>query len=166
MAVVFGQTLQHGFVNLDDPEYVYENQHVFNGLDGAEIGWAFRSFHAANWHPLTWLSHMLDCEFYGASASSAGGHHASSVLLHAAAAMILFLLLRRMTGSHLAQRLGGGRVRRPSPAGRIRRLGGRTQGRPQRAVFRADPLGLRRLRRPAVLVAPLRAGGRCCTPWA
>ncbi len=99
VAVVFGQTLQHGFVNLDDPEYVYENQHVFNGLDGAEIGWAFRSFHAANWHPLTWLSHMLDCEFYGASASSAGGHHASSVLLHAAAAMILFLLLRRMTGA-------------------------------------------------------------------
>ena len=65
VAVVFGQTLRHDFVNYDDHEYVYENRHVVNGLTARRLAGPSRSFHAANWHPLTWLSHMLDCQFYG-----------------------------------------------------------------------------------------------------
>ena len=83
VAAVFGQTLRHDFVNLDDDQYVTENQHVIDGLSPAGIAWAFSSFHAANWHPLTWLSHMLDGQLYGLWP---GGHHLSSVLLHAATA--------------------------------------------------------------------------------
>ena len=83
VAAVFGQTLRHDFVNLDDDQYVTENQRVIDGLSPAGIAWAFSSFHAANWHPLTWLSHMLDGQLYGLWP---GGHHLSSVLLHAATA--------------------------------------------------------------------------------
>ena len=93
--MVFGQSLHHDFVNYDDNEYVYENPHVMHGLTAEEIAWAFTSSSAANWHPLTWLSHMLDCQLYGLHA---GGHHLTNVLLHAATAVLLFLVLRRMTG--------------------------------------------------------------------
>jgi Flp pilus assembly protein TadD len=93
--LVFGQTLQHDFVNYDDAAYVVENRHVTAGLTVPAVVWAFRSDHASNWHPLTWLSHMLDCQMYGLNA---GGHHLSNLLLHAASAMVLFLVLWRMTG--------------------------------------------------------------------
>jgi tetratricopeptide (TPR) repeat protein len=92
---VFGQTLHYGFVNYDDDEYVYENPFVQKGLTWVGIHWAFTGFHSANWHPLTWLSHMLDCQLYGLTA---GGHHFTNVLIHAATAIVLFLVLRRMTG--------------------------------------------------------------------
>ena len=93
---VFGQTAGHDFVNFDDNLYVYENPHVSGGLTGAGTAWAITAFHAHNWHPLTWLSHMLDCQLYGLKP---GGHHLTNVLLHAAAAVLLFLALRRMTGA-------------------------------------------------------------------
>lgn len=92
---VFGQTLHHGFVNFDDRDYVYENPTVSRGLTAGGMAWAF-SFHAYNWHPLTWLSHMLDCQMYG---MRPGGHHLTSILLHAASAIALFLILRQMTGA-------------------------------------------------------------------
>ncbi|MGD0743713.1 MAG: hypothetical protein ABSA45_01025, partial [Verrucomicrobiota bacterium] len=60
--LVFGQTLRHGFVNFDDNEYVYENPEVSRGLTLQGIVWAFTHVHVANWHPLTWISHMLDCQ--------------------------------------------------------------------------------------------------------
>src|SRR3989304_1830159 len=60
--LVFGQTLRHDFVNYDDRLYVYENPYVTHGLTTQGIVWAFTSKHASNWHPLTWLSHMLDCQ--------------------------------------------------------------------------------------------------------
>jgi tetratricopeptide (TPR) repeat protein len=94
--VVFGQTASHGFVNFDDGTYVHENRHVLVGLTGEGITWAFTAFHADNWHPLTWLSHMLDCQLYNLEP---GGHHLTNVLLHAVAAVLLFLVLRRMTGA-------------------------------------------------------------------
>lgn len=94
--LVFGQTVHHQFINLDDGAYVYKNPQVFRGLTGEGIVWAFTQSHAANWHPLTWLSHMLDCQLYGLSP---GGHHLTNVLLHAANAILLFLVLRQMTGS-------------------------------------------------------------------
>ena len=93
--VVFGQTLHHEFVNYDDNMYVYENPEVARGLTLQGIVWAFTHVHAANWHPLTWISHMLDCQFYGLNP---GGHHLTNVLLHTATAILLFLVLRRMTG--------------------------------------------------------------------
>jgi tetratricopeptide (TPR) repeat protein len=92
---VFGQTLGCQFVNFDDAGYVYENPVVARGLTLKGLLWAF-SFHCDNWHPLTWLSHELDCQLYGLRP---GGHHLTNVLLHTATVVLLFRLLRRMTGA-------------------------------------------------------------------
>src|SRR5919112_1912197 len=62
--IVFGQTLYHDFVNYDDMEYVTKNAQVARGLTLEGIGWAFTHFHSSNWHPLTWISHMIDCQIY------------------------------------------------------------------------------------------------------
>jgi lipopolysaccharide biosynthesis regulator YciM len=94
--LVFGQTLRHDFVNLDDGAYVYKNPQVSRGLTTEGIIWAFTHSHASNWHPLTWISHMLDCQFYGLNP---GGHHLTNILLQAANAILLFLLLRQLTAS-------------------------------------------------------------------
>src|SRR5213080_3351657 len=94
--VVFGQTLGHDFVNYDDPRYVYENTKITSGLSIAGIGWAFTHIHSENWHPLTTISHMLDCQLYGLRA---GGHHFTNVLLHTISVVLLFLALRQMTGA-------------------------------------------------------------------
>jgi tetratricopeptide (TPR) repeat protein len=92
--IVFGQTLQHDFVNYDDPRYVYQNTKVTSGLNIGSIAWAFSHIHAENWHPLTTITHMLDCQLYGLKA---GWHHFSNVLLHAIASVLLFFALQRMT---------------------------------------------------------------------
>jgi tetratricopeptide (TPR) repeat protein len=92
---VFGQTLHDEFV-YDDNDYVYENPEVIRGLTLKGIVWAFSHVHSSNWHPLTWISHMLDCQLYGLSP---GGHHLTNILLHTATAILLFLVLRRMTGA-------------------------------------------------------------------
>ena len=94
--LVFGQTLWHDFINYDDPRYVYENTKITGGLSISGIGWAFTHIHSMNWHPLTTISHMLDCQLYGLKA---GGHHFTNVLLHTLAAILLFLALRQMTGA-------------------------------------------------------------------
>src|ERR1044071_5938860 len=95
--IVFGQTLRHEFVNDDDEEYIHANSRITNGLTLDGIQWAFTHVHAANWHPLTNISHMLDCQLYGLQP---WGHHLTNVLLHAAAAIFLFLALRQLTGAH------------------------------------------------------------------
>jgi protein O-mannosyl-transferase len=95
VALVFSQTVGHDFVNYDDRDYVYENYHVSRGLTPEAVAWATTTGHACNWHPVTWLSHILDCQFYDLKA---GGHHFTSVLLHAANAVLLFLVFWRMTG--------------------------------------------------------------------
>jgi tetratricopeptide (TPR) repeat protein len=94
--IVFGQTIRHDFVNYDDDTYVYQNPQVLHGLTIPGCIWAFTHSHSANWHPLTWISHMLDCQVWGLRP---GGHHLTSVLLHAVAAVLLFIVLRRMTGA-------------------------------------------------------------------
>jgi protein O-mannosyl-transferase len=94
--IVFGQTLGHEFVNYDDQNYVYENAKLTSGLSTAALVWAFTHVHAQNWHPLTTISHMLDCQFYGLRAD---GHHFTNVLLHTIAVILLFLVLREMTGA-------------------------------------------------------------------
>lgn len=96
VVVVFGQTLRHEFVNYDDNNYVYNNPRVVRGLSFDNLAWAFSHVHSNNWHPLTTLSHMLDCQLFGLNPT---GHHAMNVLLHAAAAILLFGILREMTGS-------------------------------------------------------------------
>ena len=93
---VYWPVTGHGFVNYDDNDYVSENPLVARGLSVQGVVWALTHFHASNWHPLTWLSHMLDCQFYGLQ--HPGGHHLTSLLLHTVSAILLFLVLRGMTG--------------------------------------------------------------------
>ena len=93
---VFSQTIHYNFVNFDDDMYVYNAPAIQAGLTLKGIAAAFTSPHAGNWHPLTTLSHMLDCGLYGLNA---GGHHATNVVLHTIAALLLFHVLRQMTGA-------------------------------------------------------------------
>jgi tetratricopeptide (TPR) repeat protein len=93
---VFGQTLHHEFIGYDDETYVYDNPMVARGLTLKGLVWAFTRVHSFNWHPLTWLSHMLDCQLYGLHP---GGHHLTNVILHTATVIALFLVLRQMTGA-------------------------------------------------------------------
>jgi tetratricopeptide (TPR) repeat protein len=95
-SIAFFPALRNNFVNFDDNTYVYENPKVVAGLTRSGIIWAFTHFHSSNWHPLTWLSHMLDCQLYRLNA---GGHHFTSVLLHAVVAILLFIVLQEMTGA-------------------------------------------------------------------
>jgi protein O-mannosyl-transferase len=93
--LVFGQTVHFAFVGYDDSVYVFENPAVTGGLSLNGVKWAFTHVVASNWHPLTMLSHMLDCQLYGLNA---GRHHLTNVLLHTASVILLFLVLRQMTG--------------------------------------------------------------------
>jgi tetratricopeptide (TPR) repeat protein len=92
---VYFPALSHPFVIYDDVDYVSQNQQVQQGLTLGTLRWALTSMQFSNWHPLTWMSHALDCELFGLDA---GGHHFTSLLLHAIDAVILFLLLSRITG--------------------------------------------------------------------
>ena len=94
--LVFFPVLRCQFVNLDDPLYVSSNLHVQGGLTPANLAWAFRTGHAGNWHPLTWISHMLDCQLYGLKPA---GHHLTNLLFHVLNSILLFVLLRRLTGA-------------------------------------------------------------------
>ncbi len=96
VAGIYAPVARHGFITYDDPEYVTDNLEVRGGLSWEGIRWAFGTTHAANWHPLTWLSHQADVELFGLRA---GGHHLMSVLIHLLAAVGLFLALRGMTGA-------------------------------------------------------------------
>lgn len=93
---VFLPAVNHGYIPYDDPTYIYQNPHVTGGLSWANVRWAFTSIEASNWHPLTWLSHQLDCTLFGAGA---GGNHLTSALLHALSTLLLFLALLRATGA-------------------------------------------------------------------
>jgi len=92
--VAFWQVKDHEFINYDDNEYVTENHPVKAGLTFKGVTWAFTTFHAGNWHPLTWLSHMLDVQLFGLKA---GWHHLMNLLFHIANTLLLFLVLHRMT---------------------------------------------------------------------
>ena len=94
--LLFCRATGFAFLDLDDPDYVTANAHVQGGLTWAGVRWACTSGDAANWHPLTWLSHQLDWQLFGADPR---GHHATSVLLHAVNAVLAFLALRRLTGA-------------------------------------------------------------------
>src|SRR5262249_42589385 len=88
--------LSNGFVSYDDGVYVLDNPHVRAGLTGGGIAWAATATYAGNWHPLTWISHMIDWSLFGAAPA---GHHAVSVAIHALNTALLFLALRSLTGA-------------------------------------------------------------------
>ncbi|MBM4104027.1 MAG: tetratricopeptide repeat protein [Planctomycetes bacterium] len=94
--LVFWQVRTFDFVSYDDDDYVYNNQHVSGGLTAENIRWAFTSGKAANWHPLTWLSLMLDCQMFGVNP---GRTHLVNVFLHLINTLLLFAVFRKMTGS-------------------------------------------------------------------
>ena len=92
--IVYWDVQHHGFVNYDDGKYITDNVHVKEGLTWDGFRWAFTTTHANFWHPLTWLSHMLDCQLFGLNG---GGHHLSGLFFHLANTALLFMVLLRMT---------------------------------------------------------------------
>jgi hypothetical protein len=93
---IYWQTGNQGFLGIDDPAYVTENIHVMYGLSARNIEWAFTSYAEGNWHPITWLSHMVDVQMFGLFPR---GHHLTNVVIHTFSSLLLFLLLFRMTGA-------------------------------------------------------------------
>ena len=91
----YNPIIHNSFVNYDDEGYILDNPHVRAGLTLDTVKWAFTTYDQSNWHPLTWLSHALDCELFGLNPA---GHHYMSVLLHTANAVLLFLILQSATG--------------------------------------------------------------------
>src|ERR1700731_1190685 len=94
--VVFGQTMGHRFINFDDESYVYANPVISHGLTPDAISWAFTHIVSHNWHPLTTISHMTDCQLFDLKPA---GHHLINVLLHTIAAILLLIVLYQMTGA-------------------------------------------------------------------
>ena len=93
---VYWPVTSHQFIIFDDDDYITDNSHVTAGLTWPGIVWAFKTDHAANWHPLTWISHMADCQIYGVKP---GGQHLTNVLFHIANTLLLFFLLKQTTGA-------------------------------------------------------------------
>ena len=93
---VFWRVCNYGFVNYDDNDYVAQNPQVIAGMTRESVVWAFTTAHSSNWHPLTWLSHMLDCQLFGLDA---GWHHLTNLLLHIVNTLLLFYVLKKMTGA-------------------------------------------------------------------
>lgn len=100
--LLYARALNNDFVNYDDPDYVTSNAHVKAGLTAAGVKWAMTSGEASNWHPLTWISHMIDVSLFGMNPR---GHHATSVLLHALNAALAFAAFARLTGAIWASAL-------------------------------------------------------------
>ena len=91
---VYGQLWNHDFIYYDDDKYVLDNHHIKKGINLESLTWTFTTSYAANWHPLTWLSHMLDYRFYGLNPK---GHHLTNLFLHITNTLLLFLILYWMT---------------------------------------------------------------------
>src|SRR6266508_3999429 len=91
---IYAQVIRHRFITLDDPTYIQDNPMVNRGVTLAGLAWAFTTFYAGNWHPLTWISHMIDCQFFG---MLAGGHLLVNALIHAANTLLVFWFLLRTT---------------------------------------------------------------------
>jgi Flp pilus assembly protein TadD len=91
---IYAQVIGHQFITLDDPTYIQENSMVNRGVTRAGLAWAFTTFYATNWHPLTWISHMIDCQLFG---TNAGLHLLVNALIHVANTLLVFLFLLRTT---------------------------------------------------------------------
>jgi hypothetical protein len=104
VALVFGRSATHAFIDFDDPGYVFNNPVVRKGLTWDGVAWAFTTGAQSTWHPLTWLSHMLDAQCFGIDGRflglpASGWHHLVNVFLHASSAILLFLFLRAATNA-------------------------------------------------------------------
>jgi tetratricopeptide (TPR) repeat protein len=97
VVVLYNPVQHYSFVGYDDPDYVTDNPHVLGGLSWPAVEWAFTTNWAANWIPLTWLSHMLICSLFGLQA---GAHHLANVFFHLLSSLLLFAALKRMTAAH------------------------------------------------------------------
>jgi tetratricopeptide (TPR) repeat protein len=95
-AAVYAPLAHFDFVKWDDPQYITDNASVLAGLSWRGVVWAFTTSHGPYWHPLTWLSHMLDVQLFGLDA---GGHHITNIAIHSATTIVIFMLLRRATGA-------------------------------------------------------------------
>ena len=91
---IYAQVIGHQFITLDDPTYIQENPMVNRGVTLRGLAWAFTTFHATNWHPLTWISHMIDCQLFG---TNAGRHLLVNALIHVANTLLIFWFLLRTT---------------------------------------------------------------------
>lgn len=159
--IVFGQTGAFGFLHFDDNVYVTANAHVRSGLTGPSVAWAFSTLEEGFWHPLTWLSLMLDVQLYG---DWAGGFHWTNVLFHGLSTVILFLVLCRMTGAPWRSAFVAGLFAvHPAPR-RVGGLGGRAEGCPLRLFLDGHPGCLCLVRAPsrslAVRAPPARIPSR------
>jgi len=94
-AAVYGQVINYEFITYDDSKYVYDNPYIQSGLNSESISWSFTATYASNWHPITWLSHMIDVEIYG---MNPGGHHLTNVIFHIVNSLLLFIILKKATG--------------------------------------------------------------------
>ena len=93
---IYWQVTDHDFINFDDVAYVTDNDLVKQGITAQGIVEAFTTIQACNWHPLTWISHMLDWEIFG---MNPGMHHLVNVIFHTLSALLLFLIMQQMTGA-------------------------------------------------------------------
>ncbi len=96
VVLIFIQTSSHEFLNYDDNTYLTANPNIIKGISYNSVKWAFTTGYEANWHPLTWLSHLLDFELYGLAPK---GHHLTNVILHAINSLLLFLILSKLTST-------------------------------------------------------------------
>ena len=96
ICIPYLQVINHGFINYDDNSYILNNPNVISGLNIHNVIWAFTTFYFSYWHPLTWLSHMLDCQVFGLNP---GMHHLVNVLFHIINTLLLFVVFFRMTGA-------------------------------------------------------------------
>ena len=94
--LLYAPLKEHRFINYDDPGYVTSNLRVQQGLNWKNVVWAFKATSLANWHPLTWIFYLLDCQLFGLNPA---GHHLTNLLLHVTNVVILFLLLNHGTGA-------------------------------------------------------------------
>ena len=133
-AIPYSQARYFSFVNYDDPEYVTENPHVRSGLTPHSIAWSFNVGYAANWHPLTWLSHMLDCTMFG---MDPGAHHMTNLLFHILNTLLLFFYPNGHDRSAVEKRLRCRFICTAPHACRVGRMDRRTERRPQHLLLDA-----------------------------
>ena len=137
--VVYLPVTRDRFVNYDDDDYVTANRIVQNGLTWDGVKWAFTTGHASNWHPVTWLSHMTDCELFGVNA---GAHHFVNVLIHSVNVALLFALLLRLTSALWPSVLVAALFALASAACGVGGVGFRAEGRFEHVLRAADAAGL------------------------
>jgi tetratricopeptide (TPR) repeat protein len=94
--IAYEQVRKNSFVDYDDLLYITRNQHIKTGINFKNITWAFTATYAGNWHPVTWLSHILDCQVFGLNPK---WHHLVNLLFHTANTLLLFWVLKKMTGA-------------------------------------------------------------------